>query len=132
MDIRNDTPPAWDERTTLTTMLDYTRATVHAKCVDASDETGRAAPLSTSPLMTLKGLVNHLLWVEHSWFEWRFLGEEDRGPWTDEDPDREFRIAVDEPMADLLDAYEQQCNRSRGDHRVTRPRRSLGANDPQR
>jgi uncharacterized damage-inducible protein DinB len=113
MTERSDIPATWDERGTLATMLDYTRATVHVKCAEASDEDARAAPLATSPLMTLKGLVNHLRWVEHSWFETRFLGEADRGPWTEDDPDREFRIAVDEPMADLLAEYERQCDQSR-------------------
>jgi len=29
--LRTDIPPGWDERTILTTFLDYVRATVHAK-----------------------------------------------------------------------------------------------------
>ncbi len=113
MNEPSDMPSDWDERSTLTTVLDYARSTVHRKCAGLSDADARAALLPNSPLMTLKGIVNHLRWVEHSWFETRFLGEEDRGPWTDEDPDREFRIAVDEPMPVLLDAYEEQCRRSR-------------------
>jgi uncharacterized damage-inducible protein DinB len=38
-----------------------------------------------------------------------FLGQEDRGPWTDEDPDREMRIAVEFPLSQLLAEYEAQC-----------------------
>jgi uncharacterized damage-inducible protein DinB len=110
---RTDTPPAWDERTQLTTFLDYARATAHAKCEGVSPEDARKAPLPGSPLMTLSGLISHLRWVEYSWFQVVFLGEEDEGPWTDEDPDREMRIAVDVPMADLLDQYEEQCVRYR-------------------
>jgi len=102
--VRTDIPPAWDERAMLTTFLDYTRATVHAKCVGISEENARRALLPTSPLMTVSGLVSHLRWVEHSWFETRMLGEEDRGPLTDEDPDREFRIAVEVPSAHCLSA----------------------------
>jgi hypothetical protein len=41
------------------------------------------------------------------------LGEDDRGPWTEEDPDREMRISTDIPLAQLLADYEQQCARSR-------------------
>ncbi|MEU9208277.1 DinB family protein [Streptomyces sp. NPDC048415] len=110
---RTDTPPAWDERTQLTTFLDYARATAHAKCEGVSPEDARKAPLPGSPLMTLSGLISHLRWVEYSWFQVVFLGQEDEGPWTDEDPDREMRIAVDVPMADLLDQYEEQCVRYR-------------------
>lgn len=33
-----------------------------------------ATPLTTSPLMSIGGVVNHLRWVEHSWIENRFVG----------------------------------------------------------
>ncbi|MEU1037547.1 DinB family protein [Streptomyces sp. NPDC005551] len=110
---RTDTPPARDERSQLTTFLDYARATVRAKCEDVSPENARLAPLPGSPLMTLCGLISHLRWVEYYWFQVVFLGEEDEGPWTDEDPDREMRIAVDVPVADLLAEYEEQSARYR-------------------
>lgn len=109
----DDTPPAWDERTQLTTFLDYARDTARAKCEDVSAENARKAPLPGSPLMTLSGLVNHLRWVEYYWFQVVFLGEEDEGPWTDEDPDREMRIAVDMPLADVLREYDEQAARYR-------------------
>ncbi|MFD3614108.1 DinB family protein [Streptomyces sp. NPDC058676] len=110
---RTDTPPAWDERSQLTTFLDYARDTARAKCEDVSPENARKAPLPGSPLMTLSGLVNHLRWVEYFWFQVVFLGEEDEGPWTDEDPDREMRIAVDLPLADVLGEYAEQAARYR-------------------
>ncbi|WP_374322594.1 DUF664 domain-containing protein [Streptomyces sp. AP-93] len=34
-------------------------------------------------------------------------------PWTEEDPDREMRIAVDFPLAQLLDEYAEQSARYR-------------------
>lgn len=110
---RSDIPPTWDERPMLTTFLDYTRATVHAKCKGLSDDDARRAPLPTSPLMSIAGLVSHLHWVEYSWFQTILLGEDDHGPWTDEDPDREFRIGVEAPIARLLEDYEAQCARYR-------------------
>ncbi|MEV6807519.1 DinB family protein [Streptomyces sp. NPDC051132] len=108
---RTDTPPAWDERTQLTTFLAYVRATARAKCEDLCDDDARKALLPGSPLMTLSGLINHLRWVEYYWFRVVFLGEEDEGPWTDEDPDREMRIAVDYPLSVLLDEYAEQSAR---------------------
>jgi Protein of unknown function (DUF664) len=36
-----------------------------------------------------------------------------RPPWTDEDPDREFRIAVEVPLAQLLGEYRAACDRHR-------------------
>ncbi|MEV7547907.1 DinB family protein [Streptomyces sp. NPDC089915] len=109
----DDTPPAWDERTQLTTFLDYARGTARAKCEGVSAENARKALLPSSPLMTLSGLINHLRWVEYYWFEVIFLGEEDRAPITDEDPDGEMRIAVDFPLTQLLDEYAEQSARYR-------------------
>jgi uncharacterized damage-inducible protein DinB len=110
---RTDTPPAWDERTMLTTFLDYARATVRAKCEGISEENARRVLLDTSPLITVAGLVSHLRWVERSWFQYDLLGNEDDGPWTEEDPDREMRIAVEIPIAQLLDEYDEECARNR-------------------
>lgn len=104
----NDTPPEWDERTQLTTFLDYARGTARAKCEGVSEENARRALLPGSPLMTMSGVINHLRWVEYYWFQVVFLGEEDRAPMTDEDPDREMRIAVDFPLTQLLDEYAEQ------------------------
>ncbi|MFB6518047.1 DinB family protein [Streptomyces sp. NPDC056401] len=126
----SDTPPAWDERTQLTTFLDYTRDGARAKCAGVSAENARKALLPGSPLMTLSGVINHLRWVEYWWFQVVFLGEEDHGPWTDEDPDREMRIAVDFPLEQLLHEYAEQSARYRKlvaaadlDQRAERPAR---------
>ena len=110
---RTDIPASWDERSVLTTFLDYGRATVHAKCEHLAEADARRAPLPTSPLMTLAGLVNHLRWVEYYWFQVMLLGEEDHGPWTEEDPDRKMRIAVEVPIAQLLADYQAQSARYR-------------------
>ncbi len=107
----DDIPASWDERAVLTTMLGYVRDTVHAKCAGISEADARRAPLASSPLMTISGLVSHLRWVEHAWIEATLLGGADRGPWTDEDPDREMRIAVDVPIAQLLAEYRAACTR---------------------
>ncbi len=112
-DRTDDLPARWDERTILTTFLDYTRDTVHAKCAGLSDADARRAPLPGSPLMTISGLVSHLRWVEDSWIEHRLLGGTIDAPWTDDDPDREFRIAVEVPLAQLLAEYRAACARHR-------------------
>ena len=108
---RTDIPAAWDERTMLTTFLDYTRATVHAKCAGITEEDARRAPLPTSPLTSISGLVSHVRWVEYSWIEVTLFGGDDHGPWTKEDPDREMRIGAETPIAQLLAEYEVQCAR---------------------
>jgi uncharacterized damage-inducible protein DinB len=106
-------PASFDERAMLTTMLDYTRATVHAKCAEVAAAGARSAPLPTSPLMTLSGIVNHLRWVENWWFEVVLQDLPNLAPWTEDDIDREWRIAVDAPIEDLLAEYEGQCSRNR-------------------
>jgi uncharacterized damage-inducible protein DinB len=127
----DDTPPSWDERTTLTTMLDYARDTVRVKCEGLSEENARSAPLPGSPLMTISGLVSHLYWVERDWIERDFLGGEDVGPWTEEEPDREMSIALEIPLETLLQDYAAQAERYRQlvagrdlDERAARPLRS--------
>jgi uncharacterized damage-inducible protein DinB len=109
----DDVPSSWDERTILTTFLDYSRDTVHAKCAGLSEADARRAPLPGSPLMTISGLVSHLRWVESSWIEKTMLGRVIDPPWTDADPDREFRIAVEVPLTGLLADYRQTCDRHR-------------------
>jgi uncharacterized damage-inducible protein DinB len=88
-----------DERTMLATFLDYARATVHAKCEHLTEADAHRAPLPSSPLMAISGLVSHLRWMEHYWFQVMLGGEEEPRPWTDEDFDREMRIAVQIPLA---------------------------------
>ena len=81
----DDVPAAFDERTVLTTMLDYARDTVHVKCAGLSEEDAHRAPLPGSPLMS------------------------DQAPWTDDDPDREMRIAAGIPLTQLLAEYRDSC-----------------------
>ena len=96
----------------LLTFLDYTRDTVMAKCEGLAEEHVGAAPLTTSPLMSIGGVVSHIRWVEHSWIENRFVGGPDLGPWTDEEPDREFSLGAETSMGQLLSEYAEQRART--------------------
>lgn len=108
-----DTRSGADERAMLTGFLDHQRAKVHEKCAGLTDAGAAFAPLEASPLMTIGGLVNHLRWVEYDWFEHEFLGRPDLGPWTDEEPDREFTLGAQTPITQVLADYESQCARNR-------------------
>ncbi len=112
-DRTDDIPASWNERTVLTTFLDYARDTVHAKCRGLSDADARRAPLPGSPHMTISGLISHLRWVEASWIEKKLLGGTIDAPWTADDPDREFRVATEVPLAQLLAEYRAACARHR-------------------
>lgn len=70
------------------------------------------APLTTSPLTTIGGVLNHLRWVEHSWIENRFVDGPDLGPWTDESPDQEFIDGAEAPIDATLAAYTEQAART--------------------
>jgi hypothetical protein len=113
MTLSRQRPPfVADERTQLVGWLDLQRALVRWKCEGLSDEDAHRAVLP-SPLMTPAGLVSHMRWTEHCWFEVLFLG----GP-TDGNPqflaepeDADMRVAG-VPLSRLLDEFEQQCERS--------------------
>jgi hypothetical protein len=61
----------------------------------------------------MSGLISHLRWVEYFWIEVMLMGGEDEGPWTQEDSDREMRIALDVPIATLLNEYDAQAEKNR-------------------
>jgi len=108
----DDEPTAWDERTTLLTMLRYTRDVAASRCRALATDDASATPLTTSPVMSIAGVVNHLRWVEHWWIEHRFVGGPDLGPWTEESPDQEFVDGARAPIGDVLRAYEEQAART--------------------
>lgn len=108
-DERTDTPKSFDDRSILLQMLDYTRRTALKKCEGLSDEDARRQVLTTSPLMTMSGIVSHLRWVEWSWLQMDFLGRPDEGPWTEDEPDREFTYRLDGPLSVVLDDYVQMA-----------------------
>ena len=108
----DDLPQTWDERATLLTMLQYTRDVAMGKVRELADDHVGAAPLPGSPLMTLGGVVNHLRWVEHSWVENRFVGGPDLGPWTTQEPDREFSLGATTPLDQTLEEYASQAART--------------------
>jgi uncharacterized damage-inducible protein DinB len=113
IDTRPEPPHNGSERDTLGGFLDFLRATIRWKCEGLTDEQARRA-LLPSELTTVSGLVGHLTYVEHYWFEVVLAGEPN--VWSEalaSDPDAEFRRALDVPLAILLDRYEAQCERSR-------------------
>lgn len=112
---RTDPDPTGDEFTLLCQFLDYHRATLVQKA-SGLDRRRLATRLGPSTL-TLAGLLKHMALVEDSWFGKVLLGHEEREPWAgvdwDDDPDWEFRTAVDDEPEDLLALYADACERSR-------------------
>jgi uncharacterized damage-inducible protein DinB len=102
-----------DERTQLVGWLDLQRSLVPWKCEGLTDQLAHRVVLPTSPLMTVAGLVSHLRWVEHCWFEVLFLGEAAASnPQFADEPEDADMIVPGVPLAQLLAEYEGQVARS--------------------
>ncbi len=110
-DNRPEPPSVGGEREMLAGFLDFHRATLLWKLEGLDDEQLRRAmvPSGTS----LLGLVKHLAYVERSWFQGVWDGQEVSFPWTTEDPDADWRIEPGETTGDVLAFYKAECDRSR-------------------
>jgi uncharacterized damage-inducible protein DinB len=110
-DNRPEPPHVGSEADTLRGFLDFHRATLLWKLEGLDDEQLRRAmvPSGTS----LLGLVKHLAYVERSWFQRVWAGQEVSFPWTQDDPDADWRIEPDETTEDIVALYNGECDRSR-------------------
>jgi len=109
---RTAPPLVADERATYTALLDYLRATIELKVDGLADDDATRAVLP-SKLTTAAGVVKHVRWMEHHWFEVVLAGRESRAPYTMEDPDADWRVEEGETLAQLLGEYRDQCETSR-------------------
>jgi uncharacterized damage-inducible protein DinB len=109
---RTAPPLVADERATYTALLDYLRATIVLK-VEGLTEGDAARAVLPSKLTTAAGVVKHVRWMEHHWFEVVLAGRESRAPYTMEDPDADWRVEEGETLEGLLEDYRRQCDTSR-------------------
>jgi uncharacterized damage-inducible protein DinB len=112
MTERVEPPQIADERTMLSSWLDFHRATVGLKVGGLSDEEARRQ-LVRSQLTTCAGLVRHLRYVERWWFQEILEGLDMPAPEPRDETDAEFVVGPDLSLGQLLDEYEQECARSR-------------------
>ena len=103
MQVRT-TPKHGSEKETLLAFLDNNRAVMVWK-LDGLSEGDARRPMVRSGTNML-GLVKHLAWVERWWFEYNFAGREVDFPWSDDDPDADFRVEDEETIADIVTLYE--------------------------
>lgn len=111
-DNRVEPPRQTGERELLERFLDFYRETILWKVSGMSEEDLRRVivPSGWSPL----GMVKHLAYVEQNWFRTRFAGDKDLDvPWTDEDPDADFRVEPDEMTEQILQFYRDACEGAR-------------------
>jgi uncharacterized damage-inducible protein DinB len=108
---RTETPFEGSEKQLLEAFLDYHRATILLKAEGLSEAEQRRSltPTGTS----LLGLIKHLAYVERWWFQWIWAGDDVDFPWTEEDPDADFRIEPDESAAQIVAFYRAETERNR-------------------
>lgn len=111
MEVRT-TPKHGSEKETLLAFLDNNRAVMVWK-LDGLSEGDARRPMVRSGTNML-GLVKHLAWVERWWFEDNFAGREVDFPWSDDDPDADFRVEAEESIADIVTLYEVSVADSNG------------------
>jgi len=101
----------YGEREMLEAFLDWYRVVVVRKLggLTLEDATRRVVPSESN----LLGIVKHLGYVERGWFQTGLLGETFDVPWSDEDPDADFRIESGETIESVAAWYRDMCERSR-------------------
>jgi uncharacterized damage-inducible protein DinB len=109
--LPEDPPFGEGEREMLESFLDYYRTIILRKVggLSLEDATKRLVPSDS----TLLGIVKHLGYVERTWFQARLHGQDLPVPWTDDDPDADFRIEPNETIETVAAWYKDQCERSR-------------------
>ena len=110
-DNRPDPPLAAPPVEMVSAFLDFHRATLLWKTEGLSDEQLRR-PMVPSGVCLL-GIVKHSAYVERWWFRAVFGGEDPPFPWTEEDPDADWRIEPDETTEAIIALYRDEVERSR-------------------
>ncbi|SCF84520.1 DinB family protein [Streptomyces sp. Ncost-T10-10d] len=105
-----------DERTSLTSWLDFYRTTLAQKCEGLDDERLREASVEPSPI-SLLGLIQHMAEVERNWFR-RILVQEDAPPifTPDADPsghDGGFDLVEGAGYEEALSIWRAEVERAR-------------------
>jgi uncharacterized damage-inducible protein DinB len=103
------------EITALVEFLDIHRLEFHERVWGLTDEQLRQTAAASD--LTLGALIKHMALVEHTWFEHRFLGMEEREPWAsapwEDDEDWELTTAANDTGDELFRLYVDACNRCR-------------------
>ncbi|MER0240748.1 DinB family protein [Streptomyces sp. HSW2009] len=102
-----------DDRTSLTSFLDYQRATLAMKCAGLTAEQLKRQAVPTSGL-TLLGLVRHAAAVERGWFRAVLKGEDVTKPWPGKvnGTFAEFHVA-DADVDEAFRIWHEECEKAR-------------------
>jgi uncharacterized damage-inducible protein DinB len=98
-------------KATIEAHLERDRATMLWKIDGLSDADLRQSLVPS--VTTLLGMVKHLAYDERFWFQVVLAGDVVDVPWTDDDPDADWRIEPGESAAGIIALYESEIARSR-------------------
>lgn len=98
-----DIDPHLPEKDLLKAFLDWYREGIILKVSGLTKEEATRHLVRTPT--TLLGVVKHLAYVEQGWFQRRLMGRKLQVPWTEQDPDADFRIEPDETVDGILAFY---------------------------
>lgn len=59
------------------------------------------------------GIVKHSAFVERWWFQIAFAGLDVEQPWSEADPDADWRIEPDDTVESIVAFYQGECAKSR-------------------
>ena len=110
-ELRREVPRAAPELEMLDAQLQRCQETLLIKIAGLSDADLRRTLVPSG--VTLLGIVKHLAYVHRWWFNHVFAGESVEFPWTDADPDADWRVEPHESTAAIIALYEQEVARSR-------------------
>lgn len=102
-----------DDRASLTSFLDYQRATLAMKCQGLSGEQLKRKAIPTTEL-TLLGLVRHVASVERSWFRFALGAEDVTTLWPGQVDGASAEFHVEDADADeAFEVWREECVRAR-------------------
>lgn len=105
-----ETPKTGPGKDTLLAMLENNRAVMVWKLAGLTREQAIRPVVASGT--SLLGMVKHLAYVERWWFDDFFAGNDVEYPWSDGDPDADFRIEDDETIDSVVALYTESIARS--------------------
>ena len=112
--VHDMSEPNLGEMETLARALDDYRAVVVWKLEGLSEEDARRPMVPSGT--NLLGVVKHLAFVERWWYQ-AVLGQSDpEFPWTEDDPDADWRIEDGDTVESIIALYGAECAKSREVH----------------
>lgn len=111
-------PRDWPDRNlslpeSVLAFVDFVRITSINKLAGLTEEQARATPLTSSPAMSLLGLVKHLTAVQRQHIQIHIGGRDLPSLWRADDLEFEFRIGTAETIESVLAEFDGEWERSR-------------------